>query len=99
MAYYLLQKGFELCGFKGLPFALQYPNPYYADFFDKESYRVVYALDGRHDIEEEGLTEAQKDLLHHLINIGIAVPDDGSGRLEPWQEYRDSFPAFLGGAE
>lgn len=93
MAYFLLQKGFELCGWKGLPFGLRYPNPHYTDFFDKESYRVVYALDGKHDIHEEELTEKQKELLQHLINVGIAVPDDGSGRLEAWQEYK-SFPAM-----
>ena len=45
MAYFLLQKGFELCDWKGLPFGLRYPNLHYTDFFDKESYRVVYALD------------------------------------------------------
>ena len=93
MAYYLLQKGFELCGFKGLPFGPRYPNPHYTDFFDKESYRVVYALDGKHDIDEETLTGKQKELLHHLIDTKIAVPADGSTGLEPWQEYK-SFPAM-----
>jgi hypothetical protein len=47
MSYYILQKGFELCGWKGLPFALRYPNPHFTDFFDEEAYRVVYALDGQ----------------------------------------------------
>ena len=48
MAYYVLQDGFELCGWKGLPFGLRYPNPHYTDFFDREDYRLVYRLDGRH---------------------------------------------------
>lgn len=61
MAYYILAEGFELCGWKGLPFALRYPNPYLSDFFDKEEYRVVYALDGKHDIDEKELTEKQKE--------------------------------------
>ncbi len=93
MSYYILPNGFELCGWKGLPFALRYPNPLYSDFFDKESYRVVYALDGKHDIDEEALTEKQKKLLDHLVRIKIAIPSNGTRRLEPWQEYK-SFPAM-----
>ena len=64
MSYYILPKGFMLRGWKGLPFALQYPNLRSADFFDKESYRVVYALDGRHDIDEAGLTDRQRNILN-----------------------------------
>ena len=93
MSYYILPNGFELCGWKGLPFALRYPNPLYSDFFDKESYRVVYALDGKHDIDEEALTEKQKKLLDHLVRIKIAIPSNGTKRLEPWLEYK-SFPAL-----
>ena len=93
MAYYILPEGFELCGWKGLPFGLRYPNPHYTDFFDKESYRVVYALDGRHDLDPEKLTEKQRNLLEHLIEKRIALPCDGSRRLKPWQEYK-SFPAM-----
>lgn len=93
MAYYILAEGFELCGWKGLPFALRYPNPYLSDFFDKEEYRVVYALDGKHDIDEKELTEKQKKLLDRLIEVKIAVPSDGTESLEPWQEYK-SFPAM-----
>ena len=87
MAYYILNKGFELRGWDGLPFALRYPNPNYTDFFDKETYRVVYALDGRHDIDEENLTEKQKKMLERLKKIEIALPADGTQRLEPHQEY------------
>lgn len=93
MAYYILADGFELCGWKGLPFALRYPNPHLSDFFDKEEYRVVYALDGKHDIDENELTEKQKKLLDRLIEFKIAVPSDGTKGLEPWQEYK-SFPAM-----
>ena len=93
MAYYLLQKGFELCGWKGLPFALRYPDPHLTDFFDKESYRVVYALDGKHDIDEGSLSEKQKELLDRLIGMKIAVPSDGTECLEPWQEYK-CYPAM-----
>ena len=50
MAYYVLAEGFELCGWKGLPFGLRYPNPMLTDFFDKEAYRVVYAF---HDEKEK----------------------------------------------
>lgn len=88
MAYYILQKGFALRGWKGLPFGLRYPNLRGTDFFDKESYRVVYALDGRHDVDRDALTERQRKLLDRLVQIEIALPSDGEQRLEPWQEYR-----------
>ena len=60
MAYYILNKGYELLGWDGLPFALRYPNPNYTDLFDKETYRVVYSMDGRHDIKEENLQSVRK---------------------------------------
>ena len=93
MAFYILQDGFELCGWKGLPFALRYPNPRYADFFDREDYRLVYQLDGKHDIEIESLTDSQKKLLDRLVKRGIAVPSDGTKTLAPWQAYK-SYPAM-----
>ena len=93
MPYYVLQRGYELCGFKGLPFALRHPNPVYTDFYDRERFRVVYACDGRHDIREDELTEAQKNLLKQLVEQKIAIPSDGTRRLEPNQEYR-SYPAM-----
>ena len=93
MAYYVLQDGFELCGWKGLPFALRYPNPHFADFFDRENYRLVYWLDGKHDIDIESLTETQKKLLERLVRLGIAVPCDGTKTLAPSQVYK-SYPAM-----
>ena len=93
MAYYVLQDGFELCGWKGLPFALRYPNPHFADFFDRENYRLVYWLDGKHDIDIESLTEPQKKLLERLVRLGIAVPCDGTKTLAPSQVYK-SYPAM-----
>ena len=93
MGYYVLNEGFELCGWKGLPFGLRYPNPHYTDFFDKETYKVVLSLDGRTDIDEDKLSERQKSLLKHLLDVKIALPSDGKKRLEPWQEYK-SFPAM-----
>ena len=41
MAYYILSKGFRLRGWKGLPFALQYPDQRSTDFFDKDGYPSV----------------------------------------------------------
>lgn len=93
MAYYILQNGFELCGWKRLPFALRYPNPRYADFFDREDYRLVYRLDGKHDIDAESLTDSQKKLLERLLKRGIAVPSDGTKTLLPWQAYK-TYPAM-----
>ena len=93
MAYYVLQDGFELCGWKGLPFALRYPNPHFTDFFDREDYRLVYRLDGKHDIDAESLTDSQKKLLERLVERGIAIPSDGTKTLAPWQTYK-SYPAM-----
>ena len=88
MAYYILPKGFALRGWKGLPFALQYPDRRSTDFFNKEEYRVVYALDGRHDIDRDSLTDKQQKFLDHLVQIKIALPSDGEQRLDPYQEYK-----------
>ena len=93
MAFYILQDGFELCGWKGLPFALRYPNPRYTDFFNREDYRVVYWLDGKHDIEIDSLTDSQKKLMSRLVEQGIAVPSDGSRTLGSRQAYK-SYPAM-----
>lgn len=93
MAYYILQDGFELCGWKGLPFALRYPNPHYSEFFNREDYRLIYHLDGKHDIEANSLTNSQKKLLERLIRLGIAVPSDGIRTLAPSQAYK-SYPAM-----
>ena len=93
MAYFILQNGFELCGWKGLPFALRYPNPRYADFFDREDYHLVYWLDGKHDIDAEILTDSQRKLLERLVERGIAVLSDGTKTLAPWQAYK-SYPAM-----
>ncbi|MBR1876951.1 MAG: radical SAM protein [Lachnospiraceae bacterium] len=94
MSYYILKKGYELCGFKGLPFGLRHPSIYQCDFFDKESYKVVYALDGKHDIDEESLTEKQKSLLEGMKESKLAIPSDGTERLEPYQEYK-VYPAMF----
>ena len=93
MAYYILNKGFKLRGWKGLPFALTYPNNRNTDFFDKEAYRLVYDLDGQQDIDEENLTESQKKLLKRMLDLKIVLPSDGKEHLEPEQKYRD-FPGM-----
>ena len=93
MAYYILNKGFKLRGWKMLPFGLMQPNPRYTDFFDRELYELVYDLDGQHDIDEEKLTERQKDLLERLLDMKFALPSDGTQFLDPEQEYRN-FPGM-----
>ena len=35
-AYYILNKGYKLRGWKGLPFALTYPDLRNTEFFDRE---------------------------------------------------------------
>lgn len=91
MSYYILQKGFELVGWKGLPFGLRYPNTRLTDFFNKEEYELVYYLDGKHDIMEEELTDRQKKLLDRLIKNKIVLLSDSKQSLEPYQEYK-SYP-------
>ena len=93
MSYYVLKEGYSLRGWKGLPFGLRYPNPRYNDFFDKESYRIVYALDGQHYIAEDTLTDKQRMLLDRLIKAGIAIPSDGNRQISPDQEYK-SYPGM-----
>lgn len=93
MAYYILEKGFALRGWKMLPFGLRYPNPRLTDFFDQENYKVVYAMDGQHDVVEENLTEKQKAQLKRLVDLKIALPCDGPSHLLPYQEYR-CYPAM-----
>ena len=85
MAYYVLQDGFELCGWKGLPFALRYPNPRFADFFDREDYRLdeqlrrcVLLLEkqwGEKDLEpdielEEIIYRGNEEMMNHVwVNL------------------------------
>ncbi|MCR5627295.1 MAG: radical SAM protein [Lachnospiraceae bacterium] len=93
MAYYVLNEGFELRGWKGLPFGLRHPNHYYTDFFPKDIYRLVYHLDGQHDIDEESLPEKEKDLLKYMVDSKIALRSEEKTHLEPYQEYK-SYPAM-----
>lgn len=91
MPYYILEKGFELCGWLKLPFALRYPMPEMVDFFDRESYLPVLRCNGQCDIDESEFTEKQKAVLKRLIDLKIAIPCKPGTRLEPWQEYK-SYP-------
>ena len=93
MSYYVLNKGYALRGWKGLPFGLGHPDPHFVDFFDKESYEVVYALDGRHDIKEEELSDTQKEVLKRLIDLNIVAESDGNTFIESYQEYK-KYPAM-----
>lgn len=87
MAYYVLNKGFRLRGWKGLPFGLNHPNRRSTDFFDRDSYRVVYHMDGLHDIREEDLDEKQKVVLKRLVDFGMAHKTDGTETLTEDQQY------------
>jgi hypothetical protein len=73
MARYILNPGFELCGWKGLPFALRHPNLRDVDFFKKDRYEIVLAMDGRHEVDRDALPEEHKQLLDRLLKIGAAV--------------------------
>ena len=93
MSYYVLNEGFALRGWKGRPFGLGYPNPHYVDFFDKEDYEVIASMDGRHDINEDELTEGQRKTLKRLIESKIVSESDGTKHIEQYQEYK-KYPAM-----
>ena len=93
MPRYILQKGYEMCGWKGLPFALRAPDPHFSDFFNREQYEVIFAMDGRHDIERDDLTEKQQKLFDRLLERKVIRECSGDERLEPWQEYK-CYPAM-----
>lgn len=88
MSHYILSDGYTLRGWKGLPFGLQYPDRYHTEFFDRDAYHIVYALDGRHDIDPGILPQSRRALLDRLLTDGIAIPADDTARLQPVQEYR-----------
>ena len=93
MSYYVLNKGYALRGWKGLPFGLGHPDPHFVDFFNKEDYKIVYAMDGRHDIKEEELSDTQKEVLKRLIDLNIVAESDGNTFIESYQEYK-KYPAM-----
>ena len=83
---YVLNEGYELCGWEGLPFGLRLPSQK-VSFFDKEEYRVVYACDGCHDVDEDIMTEKQKRVFDELKLRAIRPADNGESITEN-QEYR-----------
>lgn len=94
MARYILTKGYELCGWKGLPFALRHPNIRLVDFFNREQYQTVLAMDGRHNIELTELQESQQKLFYRFLKEGVIKACDENERLEAWQEYK-CYPAMF----
>lgn len=90
---YILQKGYEMCGWKGLPFALRSPDPHFSEFFSREQYEVICSMDGRHDIERDDLTEGQQRVFDILLDREVIRECADDERLEPWQEYK-CFPAM-----
>ena len=90
---YILNQGYELCGFKGLPFALRYPDLIGVDFFNREQFEIVLAMDGQHDVDRASLTEVQQKLLDRLLKCGAARECAEGECLEKWQEYK-CFPAM-----
>lgn len=83
---YVLNKDYELCGWDGIPFGLRLPSQK-VSFFNKEEYRIVYACDGRHDIDEDSLTEKQKRIFDELKKKAIRPAENGETITED-QEYR-----------
>ena len=89
---YVLNKGYELCGWEGVPFGLRLPSQR-VSFFDKEEYRIVYACDGYHDIDADALTAKQKHIFDKLKKEAIRPAKDGETITED-QMYRKYFGTY-----
>lgn len=87
MSFYIIQDNFLLRGYKGLPFALVYPNRITADFFNKEQYSLVLDCDGNTDIDVSMLSPIKKELFDRLLKLKIIRECNDGEKLKPAQEY------------
>ena len=76
-----------------MPFALRAPDPHFSDFFNREQYEVILAMDGKHDIDRACLTEKQKKLFDRLLKRKVIRECADGERLDSWQEYK-CYPAM-----
>ena len=87
MSFYIIQDNFLLRGYKGLPFALVYPNRITADFFNKEQYSLVLDCDGNTDIDVNALSPVKKELFDRLLKLKIIRECNKGEKLKLIQEY------------
>lgn len=69
---YRLTPNALLCGFRELPFGIFDRRKDRTHFFDQEEYAFILRLTGTELIEEEALTEKEKELLRSLKENGLA---------------------------
>jgi len=86
MTYAVLNHGYTLRGYNGLPFGLGIPNDSFGMFFNHEEYEAVLMADGHTNIEK--LTETQKKVFGRLIDLKAVCLTDAPTELEPEQKYR-----------
>ena len=92
MSYYILNRGFALCGYEGLPFGLRTPRGA-AEFFSREQYEMVLMLDGKTDLDPDTLTEAQRPMFDRLLERKVIRELEAPEGLLPEQTYR-FYPAM-----
>ena len=84
--FYTLGKKWRLCGWKGLPFALENTQYGSAIFFDREQYSFLLDCDGMHDLEIAGYSETARRMIGKLMEEGIVTESEES-RLAERAEY------------
>lgn len=64
---YKLNDYLHLCGFKNLPFAMLNSKTANYQFFDKESFELIYRIAAHNDIDADKLNKREKKLFDELI--------------------------------
>lgn len=85
---YILDKDKRLRGWDKLPFGLYYCMKRKADFFRRDEYEVLLLADGQTDLNEESLTDAQRESLKFFLKGGILRQAQPGEKLSQEQKYR-----------
>jgi len=96
---YILNKRFQLRGWDKLPFALCDTVTGFTLFMRKEDFMLICHCDGKHDINEEELTERGREILKEGISKKIITPCPEGGRLEKHQEYHKYDSRYIKSAQ
>lgn len=72
--YYQFSDKFKLVSYKGFPYGIYIKENHEVFFIhDKEFYLLLYKCDGRHDIDEDKLSERQKNGFEELADLGVLI--------------------------
>lgn len=85
--YYLLNKQYQLVGYKKLPFAIHDLRKSKTEFLNREQFGIIYHCDGQHDFAQEELSESGKQFLDTLIKRDFVTPSEEPCKPRPYQEY------------